>query len=293
MIRHNRLLVTFHRPVGRRARRSRRSSSPTRIRFHRPNSDHARPAAAAAIRQRAAVHRGASCRSGSTCRGSIASVAAAPASTTSSPCSSAASSPSCSASSPPSTCRPTSRPSEAKEAGAFEARQLVVGRSSVVLNVARRSSRELGARGARAPLAGEGIGLKQDSRHGSGELEATGGRQDPRTSRARLPRSWASLTIAPAATTSYISRPSAPGHHRPARQKIAARGAIDHFYVALPPRQHHPDDRPARVATSREMVDIRWCPTSSRSSRFRRGWRISTSVPVINVNDVPLQGSMP
>ena len=70
---------------------------------------------------------------------------------------------------------------------------------------------------------------------------------------------------------------------------ISAREAIDHLYVALPPEQH------VRMielieSTSRECVDVKVVPDLLQVIALRARIEDLDGVPVINVNDVPLQG---
>jgi len=71
--------------------------------------------------------------------------------------------------------------------------------------------------------------------------------------------------------------------------EIAAREAIDHLYVALPPEQH------VRMlelidSTSREMIDVKVVPDLLQVIALRARLEDLDGIPVINVNDVPLQG---
>jgi Undecaprenyl-phosphate glucose phosphotransferase len=71
--------------------------------------------------------------------------------------------------------------------------------------------------------------------------------------------------------------------------EIIAREAIDHLYVALPPEQH------VRMlelldSTSREMVDVKVVPDLLQVIALRARLEDLDGVPVININDVPLQG---
>ena len=71
--------------------------------------------------------------------------------------------------------------------------------------------------------------------------------------------------------------------------EITAREGVDHLYVALPPEQH------LRMidlleATSREMVDVKVVPDLLQVIALRARLEDLDGVPVINVNDVPLQG---
>jgi Undecaprenyl-phosphate glucose phosphotransferase len=71
--------------------------------------------------------------------------------------------------------------------------------------------------------------------------------------------------------------------------EITSREAIDHLYVALPPEQH------VRMlelldSTSREMVDVKVVPDLLQVIALRARLEDLDGVPVININDVPLQG---
>jgi Undecaprenyl-phosphate glucose phosphotransferase len=71
--------------------------------------------------------------------------------------------------------------------------------------------------------------------------------------------------------------------------EIAAREAIDHLYVALPPEQH------VKMlelidSTSREMLDVKVVPDLLQVIALRARLEDLDGVPVININDVPLQG---
>src|SRR5438128_5106462 len=71
--------------------------------------------------------------------------------------------------------------------------------------------------------------------------------------------------------------------------EIAARETIDHLYVALPPEQH------VRMlelieSTSRECVDVKVVPDLLQVIALRARLEDLDGVPVININDVPLQG---
>ena len=71
--------------------------------------------------------------------------------------------------------------------------------------------------------------------------------------------------------------------------EIAAREQIDHLYVALPPEQH------VRMidlldATTRECIDVKVVPDLLQVIALKaRLWDLD-GVPVIDVNDIPLQG---
>jgi Undecaprenyl-phosphate glucose phosphotransferase len=71
--------------------------------------------------------------------------------------------------------------------------------------------------------------------------------------------------------------------------EIAQREQIDHLYVALPPEQHM---RMIELieSTSREMLDVKVVPDLLQVITLRARLEDLDGVPVINVNDVPLQG---
>jgi Undecaprenyl-phosphate glucose phosphotransferase len=71
--------------------------------------------------------------------------------------------------------------------------------------------------------------------------------------------------------------------------EVTQREAIDHLYVALPPEQHL---RMIELieSTSREMVDVKVVPDLLQVIALRARLEDLDGVPVINVNDVPLQG---
>jgi Undecaprenyl-phosphate glucose phosphotransferase len=71
--------------------------------------------------------------------------------------------------------------------------------------------------------------------------------------------------------------------------EITTRESIDHLYVALPPEQH------VRMlelieTTSREIVDVKVVPDLLQVLALRARLEDLDGVPVININDVPLQG---
>jgi Undecaprenyl-phosphate glucose phosphotransferase len=71
--------------------------------------------------------------------------------------------------------------------------------------------------------------------------------------------------------------------------EIAAREQIDHLYVALPPEQHL-KTIDLLEATSREFVDVKVVPDLLQVIALKaRLWDLD-GVPVIDVNDIPLQG---
>jgi len=70
---------------------------------------------------------------------------------------------------------------------------------------------------------------------------------------------------------------------------IVAREAIDHLYIALPPEQHVQMLRLIE-STSRECVDVKVVPDLLQVIALRARLEDLDGVPVININDVPLQG---
>jgi len=70
---------------------------------------------------------------------------------------------------------------------------------------------------------------------------------------------------------------------------IATREAIDHLYVALPPEQHV-QMLELIDATSRECVDVKVVPDLLQVIALRARLEDLDGVPVININEPPLQG---
>jgi Undecaprenyl-phosphate glucose phosphotransferase len=71
--------------------------------------------------------------------------------------------------------------------------------------------------------------------------------------------------------------------------EIAVRESIDHLYVALPPDQHV-QMLELIESTSRECVDVKVVPDLLQVIALRARLEDLDGVPVININDVPLQG---
>jgi Undecaprenyl-phosphate glucose phosphotransferase len=71
--------------------------------------------------------------------------------------------------------------------------------------------------------------------------------------------------------------------------EIATLEAIDHLYVALPPEQHV-QMLQLIESTSREMVDVKVVPDLLQVIALRARLEDLDGIPVININDVPLQG---
>ena len=70
---------------------------------------------------------------------------------------------------------------------------------------------------------------------------------------------------------------------------IAVRETVDHLYVALPPEQHV-QMLQLIESTSRECVDVKVVPDLLQVIALRARLEDLDGVPVININDVPLQG---
>jgi Undecaprenyl-phosphate glucose phosphotransferase len=71
--------------------------------------------------------------------------------------------------------------------------------------------------------------------------------------------------------------------------EIATREGVDHLYVALPPEQHVQMLQIIET-TSRECVDVKVVPDLLQVIALRARLEDLDGVPVININDVPLQG---
>jgi Undecaprenyl-phosphate glucose phosphotransferase len=71
--------------------------------------------------------------------------------------------------------------------------------------------------------------------------------------------------------------------------EISARETVDHLYVALPPEQHV-QMLELIESTSRECVDVKVVPDLLQVIALRARLEDLDGVPVININDVPLQG---
>src|SRR5882724_2903076 len=70
---------------------------------------------------------------------------------------------------------------------------------------------------------------------------------------------------------------------------IATREAVDHLYIALPPEQHV-QMLQLIESTSRECVDVKVVPDLLQVIALRARLEDLDGIPVININDVPLQG---
>src|SRR2546427_733865 len=71
--------------------------------------------------------------------------------------------------------------------------------------------------------------------------------------------------------------------------EISSREGIDHLYVALPPEQHV-QMLELIETTSRECVDVKVVPDLLQVIALRARLEDLDGIPVININDVPLQG---
>jgi len=71
--------------------------------------------------------------------------------------------------------------------------------------------------------------------------------------------------------------------------EISTREGVDHLYVALPPDQHVQMLK-LIDSTSRECVDVKVVPDLLQVIALRARLEDLDGVPVININDVPLQG---
>lgn len=175
---------------------------------------------------------------------------------------------------------------EAKNAGTFEVSQLVwatfLGLNVVLTFASRELVREVLERRWRA-----GIGLKRILIAGSGEL----GRliADKILEHRELGYQIVGFVDDRAAGDhlGYRGLPLLGTLDEAA--EIASREVIDHLYVALPPEQHLKMIALLQ-STSREMVDVKVVPDLLQVIALRARLEDLDGVPVINVNDVPLQG---
>jgi len=71
--------------------------------------------------------------------------------------------------------------------------------------------------------------------------------------------------------------------------EISTREGIDHLYIALPPEQHV-QMLQLIESTSRECVDVKVVPELLQVIALRARLEDLDGIPVININDVPLQG---
>ena len=174
----------------------------------------------------------------------------------------------------------------AKDAGAFEVSQ-VVWAMFLVLNViltfaSRELVREVLERRWRA-----GIGLKRILIAGSGEL----GRlvSDKILEHRELGYQIVGF-VDDRASGDHLGYRGLPLLGTLADvAEITARESVDHLYVALPPDQHVQMIE-LLERTSREMVDVKVVPDLLQVIALRARLEDLDGIPVININDVPLQG---
>jgi Undecaprenyl-phosphate glucose phosphotransferase len=174
----------------------------------------------------------------------------------------------------------------AKDRGAFEVSQAVWG-IFLILNVALTySSREM-VRDALERRWRAGIGLKRILIAGSGEL----GRlvADKILEHRELGYQIVGF-VDDRAAGDHLGYRGLPllGTTTEAAE-IAAREGIDHLYVALPPEQHV-QMLQLIESTSRECVDVKVVPDLLQVIALRARLEDLDGIPVININDVPLQG---
>jgi len=174
----------------------------------------------------------------------------------------------------------------AKDRGAFEVSQAVWG-IFLVLNVALTfSSREL-VREVLERRWRAGIGLKRILIAGSGEL----GRlvADKILEHRELGYQIVGF-VDDKAGGDHLGYRGLPLLGTTAEAaEIAAREGVDHLYVALPPEQHV-QMLQLIESTSRECVDVKVVPDLLQVIALRARLEDLDGVPVININDVPLQG---
>jgi Undecaprenyl-phosphate glucose phosphotransferase len=175
---------------------------------------------------------------------------------------------------------------DAKDTGAYEVSQLVWGLFLVLNVVLTFASREL-VREVLERRWRRGMGLKRILIAGSGEL----GRlvADKILEHRELGYQIVGF-VDDRAAGDHLGYRGLPllGTLADATE-IAARESIDHLYVALPPEEHvQTIDLLER--TSREMVDVKVVPDLLQVIALRARLEDMDGVPIINVNDVPLQG---
>ncbi len=175
-------------------------------------------------------------------------------------------------------------PDPLKDRGAFEVSQLVWA-LFLLLNVALTfSSREV-VRDALERRWRAGIGLKRILIAGAGEL----GRMvaDKILEHRELGYQIVGFIDNRAAALAYRGVPVL-GTLEEAGE-IAQREHIDHLYVALPLGEHV-EMLDLIESTSREMVDVKVVPDLLQFIALRARLEDLDGVPIISINDVPLQG---
>jgi Undecaprenyl-phosphate glucose phosphotransferase len=177
-------------------------------------------------------------------------------------------------------------PNTTKDRGLFEVSQLVWGLFLVLNVMLTYASREL-VREALERRWRAGVGLKRILIAGSGEL----GRlvADKILEHRELGYQIVGF-VDDRAAGDHLGYRGLPllGTIEEAPE-ISTRESIDHLYVALPPEQHV-QMLELIESTSREMVDVKVVPDLLQVIALRARLEDLDGVPVININDVPLQG---
>jgi Undecaprenyl-phosphate glucose phosphotransferase len=177
-------------------------------------------------------------------------------------------------------------PNTAKDRGLFEVSQLVWGLFLVLNVMLTYASREL-VREALERRWRAGVGLKRILIAGSGEL----GRlvADKILEHRELGYQIVGF-VDDRAAGDHLGYRGLPllGTIEEAPE-ISTRESIDHLYVALPPEQHV-QMLELIESTSREMVDVKVVPDLLQVIALRARLEDLDGVPVISINDVPLQG---
>ncbi len=173
---------------------------------------------------------------------------------------------------------------EMKDRGAFEISQLVWALFLLINVVLTFASREL-VRDALERRWRAGIGLKRILIAGAGEL----GRlvSDKILEHRELGYQVVGFVDNRVGALSYRGIPVI-GTLGEAGE-IARRERIDHLYVALP-LEEHVEMLGLIESTSREMVDVKVVPDLLQFIALRARLEDLDGVPIININDVPLQG---
>ena len=174
-----------------------------------------------------------------------------------------------------------------KEIGALEVSQLVWG-LFLVLNVSltyatREVVRESLERRWRA-----GIGLKRVAIAGRRRSRPADRGQDSRAPRARLPHRRVHRRRG-RGRPHRLPGAAAARHASPRPRRSSDRESIDQLYLALPLEAHEQTLHLLEV-TGREYVDARFVPDLLQFIALRARLEDLDGVPVISLNDVPLQG---
>src|SRR6202171_5486820 len=177
-------------------------------------------------------------------------------------------------------------PNTMKDRGLFEVSQLVWGLFLVLNVMLTYASREL-VREALERRWRAGVGLKRILIAGSGEL----GRlvADKILEHRELGYQIVGF-VDDRAAGDHLGYRGLPllGTIEEAPE-ISTRESIDHLYVALPPEQHV-QMLELIESTSRQCVDVKVVPDLLQVIALRARLEDLDGVPVININDVPLQG---